>query len=368
MLMPIMQLTVLIFLHAARKFHKLGGASGLLAALNRQNDSGDGVICEHFEILVLDVKDIAGDLEGMLVASEARDYTKNLLRACAPKVQQHPQAARVRYLLIHKLTDFTRVLDALADGEAVRQSLVRWIRHLVEEEEQGRGPIRVFNKQLDSIFLLSDRTLTGELVRRECEEAGFATEGVLWPEFYKYDSLLEPLTYPVIIKPNDANNVHAHWMTVVTNNDQWPQLSGKPEFIKQQFYPHHGVLFKVYVIGEIVEIVVRPSISVKGNDVIAKDPISFHTHQFKSSDAALPAAMAQWHLQQLFKPHEALIYRFVKHIKGVLQMETFGVDIIFPEGTKKIAVIDINYFPGYDGVEDLAFKFVASLGIGSCRQ
>jgi len=362
-----MQLTVLIFLHAVKKFHKLGGPSGLMAALNRLTSSFEGD--ERFEILILDAKDIACDSDALLGTADDQDYTKNLLRICAPVVKRWPQTTRVKYVLIHKLTDFSRTFDALTTGEAIKQRLTQWIWSLVRAEMDG-GSIRVFNKQMNSISLLSDRTATGELVGKLCKEKDFAAAGLLWPEFYRYDSSLEPLVYPVIIKPNDASNVRAHWMTIVTNAGQWPFLSAENEFIKQQFYPHHGVLFKVYVIGEAVEIVVRPSISVSKSDLTAKDPISFHTHQFKLSEAALSVERAQHLLLHLYKPHGDLITRFVTRLQRILDLETFGVDIIVPEeadGRLRVAVIDINYFPGYDGVEDLAFKFVSSLKI-DCAQ
>lgn len=257
-------------------------------------------------------------------------------------------------VLVHKYSDFYK----LKNMEKTRVDGLRsWLHEMT-------NVIKVLDDP-DKIDVLSDRVRTGNLVRKMCAGEGFEARGIQWPSFTETGAL-EGLRMPVIVKPVDACATdESHWMTLIRGNDKDNDFLYKSSenVLVQQFYEHYGVLYKVYVIGtEVIEIVARPSISSR--DLSDANPVyRFNTHKFKAAEGELNASRYSEAMARL-EPHRPLIVEFTRRLKSVLGLTWFGVDIIIPEEEEaevKVAVIDVNYMPGYDGIRELPDKLINAI-------
>ncbi|KAJ8308202.1 hypothetical protein KUTeg_013076 [Tegillarca granosa] len=126
----------------------------------------------------------------------------------------------------------------------------------------------------------------------------------------------------------------------------------QPPCVAQTFINHNALLYKVYVIGDKQMIVERPSLK----NFYAGDQ---ETINFNSSDVSKPNCTN--FLTELdsedrgrvpIKPDVKLLEKLAQLIREECKMELFGFDVIIDCDTKKYAVIDVNAFPGYEGVDN----------------
>ena len=170
------------------------------------------------------------------------------------------------------------------------------------------------------------------------------------------------MALPVIVKPIDACATdEAHWMNLITEPLK-NSFNLKGSLI-QKFYEHFEILYKVYVIGEVIEIIARPSISSK--TATGSPVLRFNTHKLKATQGDLCEEKKIEALERM-KPLKSLIEKFANALKEKLKLTWFGIDVILLDGTEKneslrAAVIDINYMPGYDGIESLSNKLIKAV-------
>lgn len=48
----------------------------------------------------------------------------------------------------------------------------------------------------------------------------------------------------------------------------------------------------------------------------------------------------------------AIVKQIVQTVQNLFQLNLVGIDIIIDRKTAQYAVIDVNYFPGYEGITD----------------
>lgn len=256
-------------------------------------------------------------------------------------------------VLVHKYSDFYKT-EGVSNEQVLR--LREW---LLTTSKTGR--VRVLDDP-EKIDVLSDRVKTGLLVREMCAEDGFEARGLQWPEFHliKNNNSDFEFKYPVIVKPVDACATdEAHWMTLITGDDY--NTDNNMDFdgcLVQKFHEHFGILYKVYVIGEVIEIVARPSISAKGVGPLFR----FNTHKFKAAEGDLSPEKMREAMERI-EPFRPLIEEFAKALKEKLQLTWFGADLILKEDDEKggAGVIDINYMPGFDGIRGLPEKIIKAI-------
>lgn len=204
---------------------------------------------------------------------------------------------------------------------------------------------------LENIFILNDRHAT----IKKLQELNTYNQGWRWniPETIFFDTTtvgeLEILEFPVIAKPISAcSDPHSHTLHLVSRHEQLEQLP-IGHYILQRFIHHSGLLLKVYIIGESVDIILKASL----------------THSAFSAEAAV--IFDSQSLKLLERPMNLLLSAadlltdvegIAKGISGHLQLGLLGVDMIVEEGTGRIFVVDVNYFPGYSGVPDLDSKLL----------
>lgn len=320
---------VIVCLVTDKKYRKMGGDEGLKLAIKRRTSGTDKTVLIG-QVLVEDL--LAGGLSERLGLIIKRDFSAS---------------GDARVILIHKYSDYYK-------SPGIGGDQVRRVRDWLAEE----CPFRVLDGP-EKIDVLSSRVQTGLLVRNMCEVQGFEARGLQWPKFQlKWTAETGELDYPVIVKPIDACATdEAHWMTL--HNDRTNPLVLPDGYLVQQFYEHFGILYKVYVIGEMVEIVARPSISARDCGPMLR----FNTHKFKAAEGELSAAKMAEAMKRIEKVR-GLVEEFARKLKEKLQLTWFGVDVIIPEdggSGLRAAVIDINYMPGYDGIKDLSDKLIKAI-------
>ncbi|CAF1553951.1 unnamed protein product, partial [Didymodactylos carnosus] len=133
--------------------------------------------------------------------------------------------------------------------------------------------------------------------------------------------------------------------------------------ILQQFVNHGGILLKVFLIGNTDEnnnhngnnfyVVQRGSIrnfttltTTQPNETIA-----FHTKEVSSAQSCSPLNNNENSNNLIFD--EKAIKDIANKIQMKFKLNLLSIDIISDCSTKQYAVIDVNYFPGYEGLNGL---------------
>ncbi|XP_066387116.1 inositol-tetrakisphosphate 1-kinase 1-like isoform X5 [Miscanthus floridulus] len=136
-----------------------------------------------------------------------------------------------------------------------------------------------------------------------------------------------------------------------------------PPLVLQEFVNHGGILFKVYIVGETIQVVRRLSLpdvntyDLGNNDGIFGFPrVSCATNN--AEDADVDPCIAEL-------PPKPLLEKLGRELRRRLGLRLFNIDMIREQGRKdRYYVIDINYFPGYGkmpGYEHIFSDFLLSL-------
>lgn len=172
----------------------------------------------------------------------------------------------------------------------------------------------------------------------------------------------------------------AHQMSIVFHPGA---VSGcEPPCVAQAFVAHDAVLFKVFVIGRRYFVVERPSLKnfePAGTSsvyswllpslthaciyVAERETIFFDSHDVSKPDSVSHlSVLDEGELSDVQRPTVSteLLDRMVAMLCKTLQMTLFGIDVVVEKGTGRYAIIDINAFPGYEGVPNF-FTHVTKL-------
>lgn len=254
-------------------------------------------------------------------------------------------------MVLHKLGDF---LPDAARLETIERELALWGGHLVDN--------------IRRVSFLNDR-------RRICKLLGWFTRhhasfGLHLPPTSECTSP-PSVAFPLIRKPLVACGAKdSHHMCIYYTPEL---LEPSPDFLLQQFIPHHSLLYKVYVIGDQVRIQLRPSLGTEeaageGQDYQHRPPRPFNSQALKHLDTILPGSERQAQALQRLAPHRKAMIDFTHILQKELELDLFGWDLIIEEGTGRLYIIDINYFPGYDEVDFLPLLTQALLRRASQTQ
>ncbi|RDD44830.1 Inositol-tetrakisphosphate 1-kinase [Trichoplax sp. H2] len=155
------------------------------------------------------------------------------------------------------------------------------------------------------------------------------------------------IRFPIVCKPIVAHGSSlSHTMCIIFNEAGLKDL--KSPCVAQQFINHNAELFKIFVIGNEYHCVRRPSIKnfqASGNHEVSKARSSSFLNE---CDEKRPVNAM---------PDDAIISSIVRKLRTSLDLKLFGVDVIIDNITGLHYVIDVNFFPGYDGFPN----FFASL-------
>lgn len=133
-------------------------------------------------------------------------------------------------------------------------------------------------------------------------------------------------------------------------------------FVQPYIKNHGGVVYKIYVIGNVNEVVIRRSlpISIKSIEP-GQAPIYLHGSEVKESSKFIFPTSEHFGLEQ------ALISMIAEEVQKHTLLSVFGVDILRDEETNFIYVIDINFFPSFRDVPNAQkniLKYISSCVAG----
>lgn len=221
---------------------------------------------------------------------------------------------------------------------------------------------------------LVDRFLTMTAVKRcefRCQNSG---KSVFVPRFaylsgscnsvpeIKQTITKDNMCYPIIMKHFMGASLgrEAHDMSLIFGEDGLSDIK-TPCFL-QQFHNHNGYMIKIYVVGDQYYVCRRPSIKnlMPGN---------FPSMHFNSCNISKRGKTSPLHNSNLEQEaiivnddpsliEEGVVTELIKRLKCEFEFSLLGIDIIVDSTNSDYGIIDVNYFPGYDGVRD---KFHAAL-------
>ncbi|EER92606.1 hypothetical protein BDA96_01G476100 [Sorghum bicolor] len=170
------------------------------------------------------------------------------------------------------------------------------------------------------------------------------------------------LTLPLVAKPLVVDGTSkGHELYLAYDEASLSMLD--PPLVLQEFINHGGILFKVYIIGETIQVVRRFSLP----DVNTYDLLN-NVGVYRLPRVSCAAASAEdADLDPLIAelPPRPLLEKLGRELRGRLGLRLFNIDMIRELGTKdRYYIIDINYFPGYGkmpGYERMFTDFLLSL-------
>eukprot|EP01092_Planopodium_desertum_P010076 TRINITY_DN4431_c0_g1_i2.p1 TRINITY_DN4431_c0_g1~~TRINITY_DN4431_c0_g1_i2.p1 ORF type:complete len:342 (-),score=10.46 TRINITY_DN4431_c0_g1_i2:93-1070(-) len=163
-----------------------------------------------------------------------------------------------------------------------------------------------------------------------------------------------PISFPAVYKPLLGSD---HRMALVFNAEGAVDFE-KP-FVLQEFKNHDSILYKLYIIGDFVQLVLRPSLANVTPEYLRTAP-NFSWFG-RISNANCQPASTVFNPSKVVKPTPATIRALLESTSRILGLSFFGIDLIRDCDTGIFYVIDINYFPGYYGVPKLGEKIGAAI-------
>uniref|UniRef100_A0A8C4KJL4 Inositol-tetrakisphosphate 1-kinase n=1 Tax=Dromaius novaehollandiae TaxID=8790 RepID=A0A8C4KJL4_DRONO len=248
--------------------------------------------------------------------------------------------------IIHKLTDVILEAD---QNDSQSLELVHRFQEYIDAH-----PETIILDPLPAIRTLLDRSKSYELIRQI--EAYMQDKRICSPPFMELTSacgedtlqLIEKngLAFPFICKTRVAHGTNSHEMAIIFNQEGLKAV--RPPCVIQSFINHNAVLYKVFVVGESYTVVKRPSLKnfsagISGTLCPFRRRYEFLEPWLQTLDK----------IEGVFeRPNDDVIREISKALRQALGVSLFGIDIIINNQTGQHAVIDINAFPGYEGVSE----------------
>ncbi|KAL1766930.1 inositol-tetrakisphosphate 1-kinase [Sigmodon hispidus] len=267
-------------------------------------------------------------------------------------------------VIIHKLTDVILQADQ-NDSQSLE------LAHRFQEYIDAH-PETIILDPLPAIRTLLDCFKSYELIHKI--EAYMKDDRICSPPFMELTSLcgndtmrlLEQngLAFPFICKTRVAHGTSSHEMAIVFNQEGLNTI--QPPCVAQNFINHKAVLYKVFVVGESYMVVQRPSLKNVSGGTSDCESIFFYSHNVSNPESS-------WVLIELDKiegvfkrPSDKVMGELSRALQQVLGVSLFGIDIIINKQTGQHAVIDVNAFPGYEGVSEFFTDLLNTL-LQSCK-
>ncbi|XP_036392500.1 inositol-tetrakisphosphate 1-kinase-like [Megalops cyprinoides] len=156
------------------------------------------------------------------------------------------------------------------------------------------------------------------------------------------------LTYPLICKTRVAHGSRSHEMSLIFSPAGLSDA--RPPCVLQSFVNHGAVLHKVFVVGEAHFTVERPSLKNFPLGPCDRKTIFFNSHEVSKPESCSHLTALDEKTPRLPPPSEDVMVALVRELRAELGMALFGVDVIVNIDTRTLTIIDINIFPGYEGV------------------
>ncbi|XP_031134427.1 inositol-tetrakisphosphate 1-kinase isoform X2 [Sander lucioperca] len=251
-------------------------------------------------------------------------------------------------VIIHKLTDLILEADQ-NDSQAVL--LVQRVQDYIDAH-----PETIVLDPLPAIRTLLDRCKSYQLINRI--ESCMQDERICSPPFMVLNTecssdVLEQikrqgLTFPFICKTRVAHGTNSHEMAIIFSEEDLKDV--KPPCVIQSFINHNAVLYKVFVVGDSYTVVERPSLKNFPAGPADREAIFFNSHNVSKPESSSDLTTRENVESQ--PPSDDVIRELSRSLRQALGVSLFGIDVIINNQTGQHAVIDINAFPGYEGVPE----------------
>uniref|UniRef100_A0A3Q3GB12 Inositol-tetrakisphosphate 1-kinase n=1 Tax=Labrus bergylta TaxID=56723 RepID=A0A3Q3GB12_9LABR len=253
-------------------------------------------------------------------------------------------------VIIHKLTDLILEADQ-NDSQAVL--LVQRVQDYIDAH-----PETIVLDPLPAIRTLLDRCKSYQLIHRI--ESCMQDERICSPPFMVLNTDCSPdvleqirrqgLTFPFICKTRVAHGTNSHEMAIIFSEEDLKDV--KPPCVIQSFINHNAVLYKVFVVGDSYTVVERPSLKNFPAGPADRKAIFFNSHNVSKPESSSDLTTRE-NLEGVSQPpSDDVIRELSRSLREALGVSLFGIDVIINNQTGQHAVIDVNAFPGYEGVPE----------------
>ncbi|XP_034531294.1 inositol-tetrakisphosphate 1-kinase [Notolabrus celidotus] len=253
-------------------------------------------------------------------------------------------------VIIHKLTDLILEADQ-NDSQAVL--LVQRVQDYIDAH-----PETIVLDPLPAIRTLLDRCKSYQLIHRI--ESCMQDERICSPPFMVLNTDCSPdvleqikrqgLTFPFICKTRVAHGTNSHEMAIIFSEEDLKDV--KPPCVIQSFINHNAVLYKVFVVGDSYTVVERPSLKNFPAGPADRKAIFFNSHNVSKPESSSDLTTRE-NLEGVSQPpSDDVIRELSRSLRQALGVSLFGIDVIINNQTGQHAVIDVNAFPGYEGVPE----------------
>nr|XP_023657993.1 inositol-tetrakisphosphate 1-kinase [Paramormyrops kingsleyae] len=249
-------------------------------------------------------------------------------------------------VIIHKLTDLILEAD---QNDTQSLLLVQRVQDYIEAH-----PETIVLDPLPAIRTLLDRCKSYQLIHKI--EACMQDDRICSPPFLVLNSECGPdtleqirehkLTFPFSKAPPPP----FHSMAIIFSEEDLKNVT--PPCVIQSFINHNAMLYKVFVVGESYTVVERPSLRNFPSGAADRQAIFFNSHNVSKPESSSDLTSRENVEGVSLPPSDDVIRELSRSLREALGVSLFGIDVIINNQTGQHAVIDINAFPGYEGVPE----------------
>uniref|UniRef100_A0A8C2XCM9 Inositol-tetrakisphosphate 1-kinase n=1 Tax=Cyclopterus lumpus TaxID=8103 RepID=A0A8C2XCM9_CYCLU len=173
---------------------------------------------------------------------------------------------------------------------------------------------------------------------------------------YRIMSELRDICSPPYLEIHRASEPPSIQQAMMTQGVSFPLSHGgglediRPPCVLQSFVNHGAVLHKVFVVGDRHFCVERPSLKNFPSGACDRKTIFFNSHEVSKPESNSDLTALDGQTASRAPPSSEAVAALVGELRVQLGMALFGVDLIISIHTHTLTVIDINIFPGYEGV------------------
>ncbi|XP_069763635.1 inositol-tetrakisphosphate 1-kinase-like isoform X2 [Narcine bancroftii] len=253
-------------------------------------------------------------------------------------------------VIIHKLSDL--MLEAAQEDSRSQQLLQRF------QDYVDSHPRTVLLNPLPAMSRLADRFQSYKLIQElQTLDQGNHFSNPPYVELATEDQqqilhLIKErqLSFPLICKTRVAQGSSSHNMALIFSEDGLQDIS--LPCVLQSFINHNAVLYKVFVVGRSHFVVRRPSLKNFAIGKSERETIFFNSHEVSKPESCSHLTERDEQDNIPSGPSDSIIKSISRCLQMSLGLSLFGVDIIVDSTSGKLAVIDINAFPGYEDVPE----------------
>ncbi|KAJ3427147.1 inositol-tetrakisphosphate 1-kinase [Anaeramoeba flamelloides] len=243
--------------------------------------------------------------------------------------------------ILQKITD-----ELFKEDELSKKKLSNFLNYVNE------NPETVVIGDIEKLKVFRSRLEINETIKPKVEEIenAFVPPSIVASSCTEAEELIskdEFVNYPVICKPVSAGgSSKTHEIYIIGNKEGLNELNYFPYLITP-YYSHFQTIYKIFINGDSYVSVPRYSLrNIDSNELdgfkTAKLGKGIQIPENIKPNKEIP-------LQENLKSKQ--LNAICEKLKTSLGVEILGVDVIRCEKDQRLSVIDVNYFPGFIGVQ-----------------